>query len=702
MKLPLILSGPIIRRVDPKEIYIWIALSKPLQVDAKLYEISRKKTDEYTYEMISDYSNTESFRLGKNLHIYLIKILPLNHSFPTQTLLGYNLFFKKGTRTINLDSFQLLSPQNPNSIVYGNLKYPSFYINNSSESKILYGSCRNMHGKGNDSLANADKLLEREYINLEERPDSLFLMGDQIYADDVADPIFPALNTLGETMMGKRENLTDLDSRLNLNPFNYTFNKIHARQFVMEKFCKFTSRNAHNHMVTFGEYSAMYLMSWGPQLWDLAFNSGLIVPFEKVLEQDDLYFIFPDDPEYKKERQKELEQHEQNYNEQLADLYLFFETLPRIRRVLANTPTYMIFDDHDITDDWNISATWKENVWNAPLGRHVVSNGLAAYWAFQGWGNDPDRFDMHFLRTMENYFNNLDVKSRPYRQWASTLWNFHHWHFVTPGKRKALFLDTRTLRFYEPIPEPFRVGNILEENTSSPCLISKEGWDLASNALKKSGWVNREPLILVSPTPLYGIEMLESFLLNYIYPLKIIGIPVQTALDFEAWKYNRKAINLFMHQLFEWDPSDCIILSGDVHFAASATSKVTFKDGREKLIRQFISSPLNNMSFSGIGGSLLKLFIWLNSYKRKKEILHRFCDLNEKVYYESENTPCPSIYNWKEEIQYLPTEHQSIIETENNVGLLSITQHVTRNSLLQFSGNQVIFESPIIESKEKK
>lgn len=92
----------------------------------------------------------------------------------------------------------------------------------------------------------------------------------------------------------------------------------------------------------------------------------------------------------------------------------------------------MIFDDHDITDDWNISANWKKNVYNAPLGRHVIANGLTAYWAFQGWGNDPDAFDDDFLQLMKSYLKKLRngyITTSRHEKWVTNLWNFDSWHF---------------------------------------------------------------------------------------------------------------------------------------------------------------------------------------------------------------------------------------------------------------------------------
>ena len=47
----------------------------------------------------------------------------------------------------------------------------------------------------------------------------------------------------------------------------------------------------------------------------------------------------------------------------------FTDTLPRSVACSRTVPTYMIFDDHDVTDDWNLSGV-------AP-GRHAVVAGPA-------------------------------------------------------------------------------------------------------------------------------------------------------------------------------------------------------------------------------------------------------------------------------------------------------------------------------------
>jgi hypothetical protein len=49
----------------------------------------------------------------------------------------------------------------------------------------------------------------------------------------------------------------------------------------------------------------------------------------------------------------------------------------------------MMFDDHDVTDDWNFSLNWASDVQGSDVGARIVGNALYAFWLFQGWGNDP-------------------------------------------------------------------------------------------------------------------------------------------------------------------------------------------------------------------------------------------------------------------------------------------------------------------------
>jgi hypothetical protein len=72
---------------------------------------------------------------------------------------------------------------------------------------------------------------------------------------------------------------------------------------------------------------------------------------------------------------------------------MLYNDLPKARRALANVPVYMMLDDHEVTDDWNLNPMWKDRVYTNPLGKTVLRNGILAYALFQGWGNDPEYFE---------------------------------------------------------------------------------------------------------------------------------------------------------------------------------------------------------------------------------------------------------------------------------------------------------------------
>ncbi|MER7764258.1 alkaline phosphatase D family protein [Streptomyces sp. NPDC097619] len=60
---------------------------------------------------------------------------------------------------------------------------------------------------------------------------------------------------------------------------------------------------------------------------------------------------------------------------------------PEVRWLLSTVPSCMIFDDHDLSDDWNTSAAWVAERRSLPWWRERVLGGLMAYWVYQHLGN---------------------------------------------------------------------------------------------------------------------------------------------------------------------------------------------------------------------------------------------------------------------------------------------------------------------------
>jgi len=67
----------------------------------------------------------------------------------------------------------------------------------------------------------------------------------------------------------------------------------------------------------------------------------------------------------------------------LHQVQWYLDGVPRVRRLLANVPSFMTFDDHEVTDDWNITPRWAKQTRSNALGRAVLRNALAACTIFQ-------------------------------------------------------------------------------------------------------------------------------------------------------------------------------------------------------------------------------------------------------------------------------------------------------------------------------
>jgi hypothetical protein len=69
--------------------------------------------------------------------------------------------------------------------------------------------------------------------------------------------------------------------------------------------------------------------------------------------------------------------------------HLYHETWgePTLRWLLSTVPSAMLFDDHDVHDDWNTSQAWVEEMRAKPWWEPHIAAALASYWVYQHLGN---------------------------------------------------------------------------------------------------------------------------------------------------------------------------------------------------------------------------------------------------------------------------------------------------------------------------
>ena len=79
--------------------------------------------------------------------------------------------------------------------------------------------------------------------------------------------------------------------------------------------------------------------------------------------------------------------------DQVADFeeytWLYHESWgdPQVRWLLSTLPSSMIFDDHDIRDDWNTSHEWRLEMQATSWWEDRIVGGLSSYWVYQHLGN---------------------------------------------------------------------------------------------------------------------------------------------------------------------------------------------------------------------------------------------------------------------------------------------------------------------------
>ncbi|MDP8976622.1 MAG: hypothetical protein M3N28_09735 [Actinomycetota bacterium] len=537
-----VLAGPILRRSEPERVCIWLATSGPYDVSCEVFSLRNGEARRVGG------ARAHSVRLGPSLYVHLVAAVPDGERFPVDELLGYDIEVSGDGPPRRLADLGLLSGRR--SIAYPGMPLPTFFLRGESTPALhlLHGSCRLLHGRGEDAFPAADDALARTVRDLTDRPSVMFLTGDQIYGDDVAGPLIGHLTRMGNALLGPDDD-TAVPGVRSLSAV-----ATYGRQELAEEKACLTSDKASNHLFSLGEYAAAYLVAWDEDNWPAHF-----VPAEEAV------------PDHRAEG-RELVRLRNKYASEVDCLEVARRALPAARRVLANVPVYMICDDHDVTDDWNITSEWRRRVEESPTGRRVVANALGAFWAFQAWGNQPDEFDDGFVEAVAG---RPEAGSTREESFDDALLSFDRWSYYVPTDPPAIVLDTRTKRSYD-------------SDRGAARLVGPAELDRLKSLLREAGVVPPGPAILVSPVPVFGLELQErrqKFLEGKLGPYEI---------DFEEWHSNLHGLTDLMSCLVEdVGLTCCVMLSGDVHYGLSVDA--TFTVGEAELrMAQLVSSSFKH------------------------------------------------------------------------------------------------------------
>lgn len=624
--LPLILAGPILRRVEPTSVSVWIALSASRTVEVSVWAgdtVVPTVGAHFGGPGALHTGSAPTIRIGTKLHLALVTIDATAGALLPNTFYSYNVSFTGGAGSEDLSQQGYLQDQGPASqrtrLALGHHpgRLPTFALPplTLEHLRIVHGSCRKAHGHGPDGLAALDKVIERTRDAALERPHQIFLTGDQIYADDVAMSLLPQLTAAGNALLGVPE-LLPLTTptgteQIPATPANFPST---WRQELIEQQAKLTSGDAWSHALSFGEFCALYLFYWSEVLWgdlepieDLFPQCGTdgrgdCEPPEKIVLELPVHLrpLYP--PRTRKKSVEKRNALRKMYDREVEDLGAFRKAIPHARRVLANVPTYMIFDDHEVTDDWNLTQDWIDRVYTSPLGVTALRNGLVSYALFQAWGNNPAYFSSgdaaQLLTQAQALFPAGGGPAPAPASQIDTLLGFGggpsriDWHYTVPsGPTTTIVLDTRTHRSFD------------NGRYGPPRLIDAASLEeqLPDSLAPSPG---AELLFVVSPSPVLGLALIEEMAqpigargaMDFFLSTMMRSTPEISgykAFDMEAWSLDAAGFEALLARFHEL--KKVVVLSGDVHYGFTAQLDY-WKRGEPEPVRvvQLTSSALKN------------------------------------------------------------------------------------------------------------
>lgn len=716
MELPLILSGPILRRVEPGLVSVWVALSKACSAQLSLFEGFAKAGD--TPKFSRDADRADTIPIGEKLHIavVMIKLTGADVLKPGQ-IYSYNISLseKTGSAKHDLKSLNLLkddvlstTPVEKRRLALGYAldQLPSFALppDKLTDLKIVHGSCRIQVSGLSDALPWVDDLIKEKFQDPNQRIHQLLLAGDQIYADDVERRVLPQMIALGQELLAKREFLPTNEPSGLAAKFSLADEKnfpVGMRKNLVLSEARMTTVDNHSHLLSFGEFAAMYLFAWNNELWqpaaikdfddtiaefrtnynakvpdtvlplfrrrddknqpkivdallrrftDFAFKTLTAEELKSAIKKkDDFDPVVRDPLDTDTLQSGKLPAQGSPVRAAFPKIYTFAEGLTagelvkfkdfvqqlkddlgglykvtldrgkancvealrnqhKIRRAMANVPTYMMWDDHEVTDDWNLNPMWRDRVMTNPLGRACVRNGMLAFALFQGWGNDPEKYTQgkpkRLLELAAKLYTGTSTATT--QQTANDeieqLFGLNRrtvdvakfdeqlsWHFSVPGTRHlVLALDNRTQRNWVTRGGP--PTNIILD------AIEKQ---IPAGPLPQG----KEVLIVVAPLPVLGPPMFDELIAPLAYrafDLKEIiangnenlrGMPGTNPDAIEAWAFDPKATEALLKRLEPY--RKVVLLSGDVHYGSSQVMsywKNTDSDADPSRFVQFTSS----------------------------------------------------------------------------------------------------------------
>ena len=298
---------------------------------------------------------------------------------------------------------------------------------------------------------------------------------------------------------------------------------------------------------------------------------------------------------------------------------------PTIRWLLSTVPSAMIFDDHDVHDDWNTSETWVQQMRSKPWWEERIVGAFMSYWVYQHLGNlSPQELeeDELFGRVREAKDATRVLREFAYRadrEIAGTRWSFHR----DFGNTRLIMMDSRA-------------GRVLDEGNRS--MLDAEEWawieDQATGDFDHLLLGTSLP-VLLSPG-LHHLEAWNEAVCGGAWgrPAARLGEFIRQLLDLEHWSAFHESFTRLAKLLRAigagersngHPPASVVLLSGDVHHGYLA--ELDLGNNVRSAVYQSVASPLRNPL--GVPERLALRAGWTKTGERIGKALARLAGVEE-------------------------------------------------------------------------
>ncbi len=265
---------------------------------------------------------------------------------------------------------------------------------------------------------------------------------------------------------------------------------------------------------------------------------------------------------------------------------------PALRWLLSTIPTAMIFDDHDVRDDWNISESWVQDMRAKGWWSERIVGALSTYWIYQHLGNlSPAELeaDPLYARVLEaedakSILSEFAIAAE--REGGGSLWSFSR---QLAGTRLVV-LDGRE-------------GRVLSGGRRE--VLDESEWRWLEGEL--TGEFDHVLIastlpVLLAPT-LHYVEAWNEAVCDGRWGRTAAGLAekLRRAIDLEHWAAFQSSFHRMIDLIIQVGsgrrgppPASIVLLGGDVHQAYLESVGFRASSQVESAVYQAVCSPIRN------------------------------------------------------------------------------------------------------------